>query len=527
MNAGRRLLLIGGVLLFAGCSADDKSSGSSAPVAESVQESAAASENTDTAVTAAPDLGPSGGAAPGDYDPRAYESVGEPSGAAEPGNPDTESQPGEAAPGFAAAEPPEHEMEARPAARSAVQPRDDHVVQVFYATDREPVGQGGDPVTWRHYLYTFLAGAVTLLAASGAAFLPRKIISAAIAGGGLAATIYLGQFASVRAQQLRRAAEFGDRAYTGARHESEGRPVLEVGVCEVTIPPDHRVGHVESPSVLRFEFREDPEKHVVLQRVERLDDGEFFDTLSASIAASDARQAFVFIHGYNVGFDDAVKRTAQIAYDLKFDGAAVCYSWPSNAGLGRYTQDEANVGWTVTQLETFLRDLSDRTGARRIHVVAHSMGNRALLAAVERMALRGEMPGFGQVVLAAPDVDAGEFRNRYLPALNKVARRVTLYASSNDKALVASTKVHGYGRAGLSRPYLCVAPGLDTVDVSPIDTSLIGHSYYGDNPLMIRDLSAVIGLDLPADGRQWLRRAMLSPEAVYWAFRDEIGAGRF
>jgi esterase/lipase superfamily enzyme len=310
------------------------------------------------------------------------------------------------------------------------------------------------------------------------------------------------------------------------RHEVQGRPILELGTCEVTIPPDHRVGKVESPSVLRFEFREDPEKHVVLQRVVRLPEGKFFDDLTACVDASAARQAFVFVHGYNIGFDDAVKRTAQIAYDLKFDGAAVCYSWPSHAGLARYTQDEANVAWTVTQLETFLRDVAERTGARRVHLVAHSMGNRALLQAVERMALRGDGPTFGQVVLAAPDVDAGEFRNRYAPALAQVARRVTLYASSNDQALVASTKIHGYTRAGLSGEHLVVAPGLDTVDVSPIDTSLIGHSYYGDNPLMIRDLAAVIGLDLPADGRQWLRRTLLTPDAIYWAFRQDLATER-
>ena len=33
------------------------------------------------------------------------------------------------------------------------------------------------------------------------------------------------------------------------------------------------------------------------------------------------RQAFVFLHGYNVTFEAAAYRTAQIAYDLRFDGA--------------------------------------------------------------------------------------------------------------------------------------------------------------------------------------------------------------
>lgn len=506
-------------LWVAGCSggADQAAprTESSADTAAWPQEGSSATGEDGALTTAAPpDQSPAGGAAPGDYDPRAYMAE-EP--AAGDSYPATGAEPPDDAPRFSTrAEPPGE----GPAAA------DDHVVRVFYATDREPLGATGPPVLWRHYLYSFLAGMVTLLAASCAAFLPKKVISATVAGGALAATFYLGQFAAVRAQQLRRAAEFGDRTYGAARHEVHGRPVVELGVCEVSIPPDHRVGKVESPSVLRFEFREDPAKHVVLRRVVRLPEGEFFGDLAACVEASAARQAFVFLHGYNVGFDDAVKRTAQIAYDLKFDGAAVCYSWPSHAGLANYTQDEANVAWTVTQLETFLRGVAERTGARRVHVIAHSMGNRALLQAVERMALRGDGPTFGQVVLAAPDVDAGEFRNRYAPALARVARRVTLYASSNDQALLASTKIHGYDRAGLSGPNLVVTPGCDTVDVSPIDTSLIGHSYYGDNPLMIRDLAAVIGLDLPADGRQWLRRTLLTPDAIYWAFRQDLATER-
>ena len=35
-----------------------------------------------------------------------------------------------------------------------------------------------------------------------------------------------------------------------------------------------------------------------------------------------------------------MRRTAQIAYDLKFEGAPIVYSWPSQEGLLSYTVDE-------------------------------------------------------------------------------------------------------------------------------------------------------------------------------------------
>jgi esterase/lipase superfamily enzyme len=42
--------------------------------------------------------------------------------------------------------------------------------------------------------------------------------------------------------------------------------------------------------------------------------------------AAGERQALVFVHGYNVGFEDALKRIAQIAFDLDFRGACLLFS---------------------------------------------------------------------------------------------------------------------------------------------------------------------------------------------------------
>jgi esterase/lipase superfamily enzyme len=177
----------------------------------------------------------------------------------------------------------------------------------------------------------------------------------------------------------------------------------------------------------------------------------------------------------------------------------------------------------VLQLEDFLTRVVQQTKVKKLHLIAHSMGNRALTQALEHVAMREPPPAkFGQVILAAPDVDADEFRTRYAPVVTRLADHVTLYASSYDRALLASTRVHGYTRAGLSGEHLIVCDGLDTVDVSPIDTSLIGHSYYGDNPLMIRDLEAVIALSLPPDGRGWLQRMLRLPTLPYWTFRHDL-----
>ncbi len=366
------------------------------------------------------------------------------------------------------------------------------------------------------------AGLCTVLLGIATIFLRRRLVFCALTVVAALFTVVLYHAADLKVQKSQRLAENEDRVYGNERHETAEGYRLELGVAEVSIPPDHRVGKLESPSILRLEFRETEKKHVVLQRVMLRSDEDFYEQLGTRIQQSDGMQAFVFVHGYNVMFDDAVKRTAQIAHDLRFAGAPICYSWPSKGGLAEYTRDESNVTWTVVHLEKFLTDVVHRTGARTVHLVAHSMGNRAMLQALERIALQQTFaePVFGQVVLAAPDVDAAEFRDRYAPAVTRIARQVTLYASSNDQALLASTKVHGHTRAGLSTGLMTVVPGVDTVDVSPIDTSLIGHSYYGDNPLMIRDMRALVELSEPAARRPWLEQIADSPELVYWVFRQ-------
>jgi esterase/lipase superfamily enzyme len=304
-----------------------------------------------------------------------------------------------------------------------------------------------------------------------------------------------------------------ERMYGGDRGE------LELGTCEVSVPKDHQVGTLESPSVLRLEFRQDPERHVVLLGVHPQPDREFYADLRKCVEQTARKEAFVFIHGYNVGFEKAVRRTAQIAYDLKFKGAPIVYSWPSQEGLLSYTVDETNVAWTVPHLKDFLLGVAQQSGATSVHLIAHSMGNRALTSALRELALehKAECPRFHEVVLTAPDIDADVFRRDLAPAIVGMADRVTLYASSNDEALMASRAVHGYRRAGDSGNAMVVVTGVDTVDVSEVDTSLIGHSYYGSNTTVLADLFELVQGSKPPDQRKWLR-AMRLGALKYWKF---------
>ena len=318
------------------------------------------------------------------------------------------------------------------------------VVKVYYATDRSPL----DVFQWRQSLgggWPWLSAACAVLTALLMLWRrrSRRVVVGGLAWISLAVTVVLaGLTVAYRLQPC--AADQGIERMYGS-----GRGDLELGTCEVSVPRDHQVGALESPTVLRLEFREDPERHVVLLGVHPESDDQFYADLRACIAKTARQEAFVFIHGYNVGFETAVRRTAQIAYDLKFEGAPIVYSWPSQEGLLSYTVDETNVVWTVPHLKTFLLGVAQQSGAKSVHLVAHSMGNRALTSALRELAMerKADCPRFHEVVLTAPDIDADVFRRDLAPAIVGTADRVTLYASSNDEALVASRKVHGYRRA--------------------------------------------------------------------------------
>lgn len=223
----------------------------------------------------------------------------------------------------------------------------------------------------------------------------------------------------------------------------------------------------------------------------------------------------MFVHGYNVSFEDAARRTGQIAYDLAFVGAPIFYSWPSNGNKIDYLKDETNIGWSTPHFQHFLTLLSRYSGAERVHIIAHSMGNRAVCDALKALSYNQDNRlRFNHLVLAAPDIDADTFRE-LAETLRRLSGRITLYESSRDKAIRASKLIHGNPRAG--EPLLVIA-GLDTIDASTIDTDFLGHSYFSDNWPLLSDIHSLLFKDDPPSRRFGLIERE-HPVGKYYAFR--------
>lgn len=307
--------------------------------------------------------------------------------------------------------------------------------------------------------------------------------------------------------------------FSGERNIMSGNGPLAYGSCDISIPRDHRMGQLESPSLWRLEFRDDPAKHVVLLSAEVQDRDNFFAALKTQIRAAAGKSAFIFIHGYNVTFEDAARRTGQMAYDLGFDGAPVFYSWPSRGDVASYTIDENNIEWSTPHLTAFLADFLASTEAAQVYLVGHSMGNRGLARAVAD--LLAAQPQLAQkiteIILSAPDIDAAIFKHTIAPALAGARNPVTLYASSQDLALAASKVVHGYPRAGDSGAGMLIVAGVETIDATGVDTSFMKHSYFAEKRSALSDMFYLIRNQARADQR--FLDPVDTPAGRYWTFK--------
>jgi esterase/lipase superfamily enzyme len=302
---------------------------------------------------------------------------------------------------------------------------------------------------------------------------------------------------------------------TEARLGSHRADVLSLGWCDVSIPADHRLGSVERPSLLSLYERLD--KHFVIVHRHLETEPEAFWTTLHSLGERGPRHALVFIHGFKVSFDDGIYRAAQLSYDLKFQGPTLLYSWASNGRFARYGADIENNDKTVQSLKRFLLSVATRTGIEAVHVIAHSMGNRALVNALYQLALerRPRRAIIKNLILSAPDIDSDVFRD-IAAEMAKTAKKTTLYASSKDKALQLSKSRALYPRAG-DATEIVIVDGIDTIDASRLRTDFVGHSYFGEHTSVLTDIFEIVHRGTPPAKRVGLHGVPLAAPK-YWKF---------
>ena len=244
--------------------------------------------------------------------------------------------------------------------------------------------------------------------------------------------------------------------------------------------------------------------------------------------AANLRQGRVllYVHGFRETIESSSKDTVQIAALTKFDGPVIMYSWPSQGRILGYAADETNMYWDERNFRHFLQKLAREPWVKEIVVVGHSMGARLVIPAIEYIdanSSNADSSNISNIILASPDVDRQDFERdiaEEVLAARRVNndRRITVYTSSNDKALALSRTIHGYPRLGspycfdpfeaadlkasgkfercyASKSVYDVAPsksGLAIIDTSDVSRGSTGHSDYLQSATACRDFAAVV-----------------------------------
>jgi esterase/lipase superfamily enzyme len=308
---------------------------------------------------------------------------------------------------------------------------------------------------------------------------------------------------------------------------------LELGHALVTVPKTHQVPNIERPFAIRvpfinvtlYEQAEDPKQHFTIRELKALTREEFIELARKRIggSASFKDQAVVFVHGYNTSFDYALFRSAQMAYDLKFDGATFLYSWPSGAAFTGYGYDRESSEQAEPYLRAYIELVLKDTGAKSVSVIAHSMGNMPLLRVLQSLG-PSLPPGvqLNQIILAAPDVDRNLFEN-LAANIKQYGRGVTLYCSSNDRAMAAARRVAGgIPRAGdVPADGPIVLAGIDTIDVSQTSTDYLAlnHSSYAEKDALLNDISLLLQTgERPPERRIPILLRVSTPKGDFWRY---------
>ena len=308
----------------------------------------------------------------------------------------------------------------------------------------------------------------------------------------------------------------------GDRFGPDDADSLQLAAIGVNVPSYRArgTGELPRPGGVRnaFSGRPDPQHDFFVTSLIPVDSNRFVQRLAADLATTRSRNVLVLVHGFNVSFEDAAVRAAQVAADVNFDGAVLLFSWPSAASMTSYVRDQQaarNAGFHLLRL---LRGHIAAAAPDRVHVLVHSMGSEVMAKALSLVSPGDSLPRLAQVVLAAPDVDARVFRREVLPRLETRAARITLYASDDDDALRASRSLNGVWRLGLGGDSLTVVRGMDTIDASRVHADALGHTLFG-NQAFLADLAVLF-----AEGKSPTERRLLSVrrgELVFYRFRGD------
>ena len=300
-----------------------------------------------------------------------------------------------------------------------------------------------------------------------------------------------------------------NRAKSGAdevledRFGSEREATLKFGLFDTRVEPSVGLGMFINSSEW-FQTEE-----IVIKNMEMLQQEDFVNQLRELVEKSPRRSLLIVIHGFRERFSSALRKTSFVGHILDINSPVMVFDWPGNQGSSlrgyrRARNIAAESGAELAQtLELIVRDIQPK----RLWLIANSMGGEVVAHAFSHLYQNPEFADadieIEDVVLTAPDVSHEEFDNQFKREITSLTRNLTVYVSSNDRALVMSRLVNlgdtRRGESTLSTDMLeeaariaeLVDPDSELVtlvDVTPVNRTRNFHNFSLETPEFFDDL---------------------------------------
>ena len=289
------------------------------------------------------------------------------------------------------------------------------------------------------------------------------------------------------------------------RYKLERETPLKFGSFDTSIEPSLGLGMIIDPS--KWFLNEE----INLREVRSLEQQAFIDELRQQVEASPHRSLLLVVHGFREAFPSALRKTAFLASVLDIDTPVVVFDWPGNQGssLRGYRRARQVAQASGAELASTLKLIIQEVRPERLWLMANSMGAQVVVDAFSILYqdtdLADTQTEIENVVLTAPDVSHEAFNTRFKDEMKALAKNVTVYVSSNDRALLVSRVINRGLRLGESTldpanpgqleqaadVAELLEPGndrLSLVDVTPVNRTRNFHNFSLETPEFFDDL---------------------------------------
>ena len=316
------------------------------------------------------------------------------------------------------------------------------------------------------------------------------------------------------------------------RFTNERGEVLSFGFFDTDIEPSLGIGMLVNPTDW-FQNEE-----IQVREIRALDERTAIEELRSQVDASPYRSLLININGFRERFPSALRKTAFLAHVLDIDSPLLVFDWPGDQGSSPrgYRRAQGVARESGKDLARAIERIVGEVQPERLWILANSMGAEVVVSAISELYERAEMADaeteIEHVILTAPDVSHAEFGRQFKHKINALSENLTVYVSSNDRALLMSRVLNRGRRLGEStvdtsnpdqteeaaKAFELVEPGNDQVsliDITPVNRTRNFHNFSLETPEFFDDLYLRISnSETPRSRLQY--RVRTASGAEYW-----------